>query len=80
MIKIQIDLKFVNTGELLPDSLANNLGGFLIIPAPGAPQVPLRMVSLKFFHFSVLCKVVAPVKAVSILMHPDQNSCLSRGP
>ena len=54
MIKIKIDFKLVKTKKPLSDRLAKDLGGFLIIPSPGAAEIPFGMVSLKCFQFSVL--------------------------
>ena len=54
MIKIEFKIKGLNFTQFLPDGLADDLGGLLIIPTARAPEVPFGMVSLKFFHIRFL--------------------------
>jgi hypothetical protein len=43
--KIQINTRIVDMNDLVPDSLANVLGDPLVIPSPGATQVPLGVIT-----------------------------------
>jgi hypothetical protein len=47
VLEIQLNLKRSDAVEFLPDGLADDLGGFLIIPAPGASEIPLGMDGLR---------------------------------
>ncbi len=54
MIKIQCHINGAHLVQPRPDSLADDLGDPLVVPAPRASQVPFRMVSKKIFQCRVL--------------------------